>query len=339
MNKSDFLPSVTVTMISYQDETIIETCLRSIREQDYPQDKVVIQLIDGGSTDRTADIAEKYGAIFKSMPELKDYASQRGGLAITTPSTELGLFFSADNRFGSPLTLSKMVAAYLETKPLGVSTLRYAHVRDDRAISRYFALNGGTDPLVVFLRLNDRLAYDEKSWGIAFDADQYEFGLLANFSSFRNFPTIGANGFLYPTNMYKNSRYASDGLHIDMAYEASRTSKGGFAFVEGETIHHCIDTSVIAFVKRRVQYAGDYQFAEKRLYKIFDSHSAFWCIVFAIYSITFIFPILRAIKGYFSKQDKAWFLHPIICFAFTVGYSSFAYKMGLKKCKEKLRLN
>lgn len=322
--------SVTISMISYQDEQIIEECLNSIRMQDYPQELVYIQLIDGGSSDQTAELALKYDASFISMPEYKDHASKRGGLALTTADTDLAVFFSADNRFGSKTTLSKMVSAYEETGALGVSTLRYQHVKTDKALSRYFALNGGTDPLVVFLGLNDRLAYDQEKWNVKFQMKPSDKALAIDFYSFGQFPTIGANGFLYPVSVFKDSIYAEVGLHIDMAYEASETLKGIYAFVEDETIHHCIDSSVVSFVKRRVQYAGDYEFSEKRLYKIFNPKTVVPCILFAIYSLTLIFPIIRALKGFCVKRDFAWFLHPIICLAYTIGYTSFAVKKFIK---------
>lgn len=60
-------------MPTYNSEKTIEASLRSIRQQDYPQDRVEILIIDGGSTDATLTIAKKYNVKIlhneKRLPE------------------------------------------------------------------------------------------------------------------------------------------------------------------------------------------------------------------------------------------------------------------------------
>ena len=92
-NKKNY--SVTVSMISYNDEIILEDCLASIRNQDYDQKLINILMVDGGSTDNTLEIAKKYNAIVVSRPDLKNQPTVRGGMGITLPTTDLILSFSA----------------------------------------------------------------------------------------------------------------------------------------------------------------------------------------------------------------------------------------------------
>ena len=47
-------------MATYNSESTIEKSLISIREQDFDQKKIEILVVDGGSTDKTRDIAKKY---------------------------------------------------------------------------------------------------------------------------------------------------------------------------------------------------------------------------------------------------------------------------------------
>lgn len=50
-------PSVTVLIPARNEEADIERCLRAVLAQDHPHDRMEIVLVDGGSTDRTAEIA------------------------------------------------------------------------------------------------------------------------------------------------------------------------------------------------------------------------------------------------------------------------------------------
>jgi len=52
----------TIVMASYNAERTIEKALKSIRDQEIEQDKVEILVVDGGSTDSTVEIAQKYSA-------------------------------------------------------------------------------------------------------------------------------------------------------------------------------------------------------------------------------------------------------------------------------------
>ncbi len=49
-------PSVTIAMPAYNEEHYIETCIRSVQQQDYPKELIEILVADGRSTDKTRDI-------------------------------------------------------------------------------------------------------------------------------------------------------------------------------------------------------------------------------------------------------------------------------------------
>jgi len=62
------LPHVSVVITSRNNEQTIEECLKSIAELEYPEDLLEIIVIDAGSTDKTAQIAEKYTKKVVSRP-------------------------------------------------------------------------------------------------------------------------------------------------------------------------------------------------------------------------------------------------------------------------------
>lgn len=72
----------SIIMPTYNSERTLGKALRAIRNQTFPQRKIEILVVDGGSTDSTIKIAKKYGAIIipnpKRLPEpAKLYGMQK----------------------------------------------------------------------------------------------------------------------------------------------------------------------------------------------------------------------------------------------------------------------
>ena len=60
--------SLSIVMPTFNCEKNLDECLRCIRMQDYPQNLIEIIILDGGSTDRTREVALKYGATIINVP-------------------------------------------------------------------------------------------------------------------------------------------------------------------------------------------------------------------------------------------------------------------------------
>ena len=71
--------SFSIIMPTYNSEKTIEKALRSVRMQDLPQEEIEILVIDGGSTDATISIAQRYEAVILDNPDkLPEYAKRIG---------------------------------------------------------------------------------------------------------------------------------------------------------------------------------------------------------------------------------------------------------------------
>ncbi len=69
----------TIIMPTYNSERTIEKALKSIRDQKFDQNQIEILVIDGGSTDRTIEIAERFGAVIIPNEERVPEAAKRLG--------------------------------------------------------------------------------------------------------------------------------------------------------------------------------------------------------------------------------------------------------------------
>jgi len=318
-------------MISYNDERIIRDCLESIRSQDYPQSKVSIVMVDGGSTDNTLKIAESYGVEVLRHPELKNAPQVRGAIVFNHPKTELVVTWCADNRFNEKDCLRRLVEPFADDEIVASETFRYAYRPSDPALSRYFALIGGTDPVAIDLGKADRAPYDADKWhsfGKVVDAGRYYKVEFAPDIMF--IPTLGMNGFVLRRKCLEAIGDCGNESHTDVCVRLIRAEYNKFAFAKGVTVAHFIDTPLLSFLKRRLLWASVYSSANlKREYFVFtndDWPRLLWIIL--TYP-TVVFPLLRAIRGFARKPDVAWFLHPVLCFAFFVGYSYFFLKKTL----------
>ena len=60
MNKT--YPSISIIIPTLNAAKPLTECLRRVVKQDYPKEKLEIVIADGGSTDKTVEIAKKFGA-------------------------------------------------------------------------------------------------------------------------------------------------------------------------------------------------------------------------------------------------------------------------------------
>lgn len=72
-------PFFSIIIATYNSERTLEYTLQSIRQQSIDQNELEILVVDGGSTDRTREIAQRYGAILYNNPQrLPEYAKALG---------------------------------------------------------------------------------------------------------------------------------------------------------------------------------------------------------------------------------------------------------------------
>ncbi len=90
------LPSVSIVTPVYNSEEVLGSCLQSIREQDYPQDKIEIIIVDGDSADNTLEIARQFEVDKILTNPLK--AGEAGkAIGINTASNEIIAFIDSNN--------------------------------------------------------------------------------------------------------------------------------------------------------------------------------------------------------------------------------------------------
>ncbi len=339
------LPFVSAVIPTYNSSRIIEKCLHSILKQDYPKSKLEIIIVDGGSTDSTISIVSKFKVKLIYADPKKQNVEYNKSIGIEHAKGDLLLMLDHDNILPNKDTLQKMVKPFTEIDDLVASeTLHYKYDKRASLINRYIALFGVTDPVAYYLGKADRMSYHTEEYDKKYKPEKRKGYFLVRFSK-KNLPTVGANGFLVNKEILKNNAKISPRyyFHIDVNVDLINKGYNKYAFVNDSILHLGGDVSLNKFFLRRMKFmkqffSGDNKTAAKRRYKIYKREDRLRLVYFILISITFIIPLIDSMRGYLRIKDKAWFLHPVICFGFVLVYGYVILEHYIvKSCKHFLR--
>jgi len=307
-------PSVSIIIPVLNAQRVLKTCLESIKMQRYPKRIIEIIIADGGSTDKTLEIAKEYGAKICRNP-LKTAESGKA-VALSKAQNELILSIDSDNFLPQKDWLLKMVAPFEDRSILGNEPWKYTYRKNDSLVNRYCALIGANDPYCYFIGNYDRMSAISGRW-TGIDLDQSDKGDYLKVKVTGDLiPTIGANGVIWRSDVIKkavgNSNYLFD---TDIPYAIAEKKPFFFAKVKVGIIHdYC--SKMNDFYRKQKRRAKDFFYMEAKRTRQVTFQKKLNKQLYFIFSTILIFPlIIQAIKGYWRKPDKVWLLHPWFCLA------------------------
>jgi glycosyltransferase involved in cell wall biosynthesis len=308
-------PDISIVMPVYNEEDKIKKCLESIREQNYPQNKIEIIFVDDDSTDKTLEIAKNFNIILVRNGK-HDYDIGKS-LGIKKAKGEYIIFLDADNILTQKDWIKRIISPLLEDDTLIASQpLWFKYNSKDTFFDRYCTLFGITDPLTIYLKKRDRLMLWEKKWKVG-TIDEKENYFLAKFNK-KNLPTIGSVGFTIKKSYLLETNYDPTFSHLDCIQDLIKLNHNKFALVKLDIIHLHSRSLKDFLGKLNRNFNIFMRDFNKRRYKWEASFSDKLLAVFAMG--TFIIPFYHSISGYQKVKDIAWFAHPVVCFMVITNY-------------------
>ncbi|MFH1691076.1 MAG: glycosyltransferase family 2 protein [Candidatus Omnitrophota bacterium] len=302
--KSDLL-SLTFVIPVLNASQHLACCLKSIRDQDYPKEKVEIFIVDGGSTDTTIEIATEFGAkVLHNEKRLAEYGVQLG---VGEATSDLLVVFAADNELVGRDWAAKVVDVFRIYKDVSAVWGRLASGRYDPFLNKYFELVQ-SDPLNWFLNQN-LTYYRAKSLNTRAEFFKFDVDPLK--------PLVwGANGLTYRTKCIKSIWQQSGYLGDNDAFQ-SMIERGDRQVVYFNTpfvYHH------------HVAALGDWINKWKRNFfcHLTDKHQTRnmnWVFVkgfkkkvfiWSIYCIIPIFSLSDSLLRAFRDRNLFWLCHPFV---------------------------
>lgn len=330
-------PTISVVTATYNSGKTLERCLRLVREQNYPQDKVEIILGDGGSTDDTLKIARKYKARVIRIPADKQNAEYNRGVAYNNAKGELVLILDHDNFMPTKNWLRQMVTPLLgHPEMVATNTCYYHYSKNNDLMDRYFALFGTSEPLPYFLHKADRMPQTAHKWVLSGKArDMGDYYLVDLPKDPRKFPSIGTNGCLMRRKLVNKYANTKPDYHypIDIMFEVAKSGHNQFGFVKNSLIHLTHSRGLAKFMGRRRWFVEHYHFQDfaKRRWSVVMPGDELAVALFVLYSLTLVGPLWESIKGFVQIPDIAWFIYPLMCLSTTFLYGFVALKQSILK--------
>lgn len=329
------IPGVSIIIPVLNTERTIKACLEGISIQDYPKDKIEVLILDGGSTDQTLKIVNSFRRVIniKMIPAgFKDNMEARRMIGFQKSKFDLVCILDSDNYLENKDWIGKLVQPLIEHSDLvGSFTLHYHYDPNQTMFNRYVALFGGHDPVSYYLGKTDRLKWTDKTWTRKHQiVSEYPDYTLVKFDVL-DFPTLGSNGTIIRKKFVDLKNLTPElFFHTDILFDQLSHDHNTYAVVDVPVVHDT-SSSLLKNVMKRIEYMSLHylKLVKYRRYKIFDSSSKkdlFNLTKFIVYTITLVVPLGESIVGFIKVPDFAWFLHPIACWYFLIGYSYGIFK-------------
>jgi len=326
--KKNVLPTVSILTITYNPNAAVVTrSLESIKNQNYPKEKIEHIVVDGGSKPELIHLMKSYGCKVIVRKDLKLNGEARRSYAVTSAKKDIIFWLESDNILEDENSLRALVQPFMDDpKIISTFPLHYGYNKNGSILDRYSALFGGCDPVVLYLNKTDREPWymerytkgnyvrKEKSYDVV-EFDEH------------NLPTVGDNGFLTRRSVLLKADISPERyVHIDIYVDLLKLGYNRFAIVNTTTIEHIIGTSLLTLIKRRMIYAERFSLSpdiKNRRYFVYNKKEFIDKIrlfFYMVFSATVLQPLVLSIRGYIEIKDISWFLHPIACFLFMLYY-------------------
>lgn len=322
-------PSISIITGSYNTPiTLWRKTLEAVSKQDYPKSKIEHIIMDAGSPEETLNFLHTYKTKIVLRPDLLNKPQVRMSMAIQRAKGDLILLLEPDNILPNTNWLKQMVRPFMDNKNVtGTVSMYNTYEPSMPLFTKYCALFGINDPVLFYLKKSDKLARFQSKYFKGTTLKECDGYTIVRFVK-ENLPTLGDNGHMVRRNIImKVNKDPEKFLHTDAFAEIVEKGYTTFGIVHNSIIHFT-GSDLGAFFRRRVEYKGRYYDSRKskRRYLVYDPGSAEDrknLLLYIVYSLTLIQPLMLSIRGYMVVPEMAWFLHPVVCLlgVFAYGYS------------------
>jgi glycosyltransferase involved in cell wall biosynthesis len=305
------LPKVSFIMPALNAAGIIENCLKSIREQDYPKDRMEILVGDAGSKDGTSDLVRKYdGQVF---PDNGRNIEDGKKTALIHATGDYIVFIDADNEITHPDYIRLAVDALgKHPESFGVESYYLPSPKMTSFCAYLTHLLHISDPVAWMMSIKPVFLGREG------DVERWTFP-----EESMAYP-VGSNGFVFRRAELDlvNAREQYSDTHTSVRL-IQATGKRQWLRIRGRGVHHYYVASLGEFLKKRqratchfLDMKREYGFSwVERKPRLPAWAACAWCV-------SGLLPTLQAIRGLIRSGDVRWLWHPFASFFSVLGVLS-----------------
>lgn len=306
MNPSK-LPKVSFIIPTLNASHTLGRCLSAIRAQTYPQSQVEIIVSDGGSTDDTVKIANKYNAMVIKNPEvLHEHGKSRASKIATG---DLVFYTDADNILAHTNWLSLMVRPYMDNPKIMGFLPQTIPAQDSNPIDRYMGYLF-TDPFTWFVYYPSA---NPKDYDYAYTPMKTTPSYKIYQFSIDNPPLFGLSQGVGTNKLFKRDSY---GYADDLLAGIKLIEQGGLvAYIPDAGVYHYHVTDLNSFIRKYSWRTRNNLSQEVKgmgivnRTKFFSLKKKFRMYLFLPYAFSILFPFIDALRLSARHHDFVMLWH------------------------------
>jgi glycosyltransferase involved in cell wall biosynthesis len=310
------LPRVSFILPTLNAEALLDNCLASIARQTYPRDHYDILIADAHSTDRTPEIARKYGCVV--LNDDGENMEEGKRLALQHATGEYIVFVDADNEITHPDYIELAVKA-LATNPqaLGVESYYLPSPKMSSFCAYITHLLHISDPICWLMSANPKL--------VARDGEVERWTLPGDSFSY----PLGANGFVFRRADLESVKANEHFQDTHAALHLMREGKREWLRIRGRGVHHYYVQTWWGFVQKRRRATVHFLCVQEEMPVNWMKEKPpvpLWLA--GIYCVTFVGPIYHTVVGLLRDHDAHWLWHLPTCLGSVLGnaWGMWTYK-------------
>ena len=290
-------PRVSFILPTLNVEALLDNCLASIARQTYPRDHYDILIADAHSTDRTPEIARKYGCVVlnddgKNMEEGKRLALQHA-------TGEYIVFVDADNEITHPDYIELAVKA-LAANPqaLGVESYYLPSPKMSSFCAYLTHRLHISDPICWLMSASPKL--------VARDGEVERWILPGDSLSY----PLGANGFVFRRADLESVKADAHFQDTHVALFLMKSGKREWLRIRGRGVHHYYVQTLWGFIQKRRRATVHFlRVQEEMPVNWMKEKPSVPLWLAALYCVTFVGPLWHTLRGLIHDRDLRWIWH------------------------------
>ena len=309
-------PRLSFILATYQGERTIKRCLDSIFSQNYPKHLIEILILDGGSKDRTLEIAKNYPV--KIFHNKKKYSEGKGmgkAQGFNNSKGEIIIFIDQDNVLLSKDWTNNILKPLYYDKNIYISGSKITVVKKDNLINKYLSIIG-TDPFMAIFSIDGQVSLNPNQ----FEKINNFLVLQMNKSKWY---IAGSNGYAYrKKDIKKIGSYSQDS---DVVYKFANMNKKLAICLDAPLQHLNILTGLNEFIKKRNSHFKYFikENSNNRSVKYIPKNlqGKLYLICHYLSGLLILPNFLTSIKNLIRDKKFLWLLHPFMVFLTTIIYT------------------
>ena len=311
-------PKVSFVICTFNCKDYPERCIKSIKKQDYPKNKIEILVVDSYSNDGTIEMVKKYGCKL-ILTKIRGYMEGKGmpkSIGCSKATGDIIVTIDSDNALVEKDWIKKTVYPLMIDKNIAFCISRMAVVKSDPLINQYLSFVG-TDPFAIYCSIDPQITLGNIKLEDKGKYYQYKNDL-------KNYFIAGGYYLAFRKETLKKiGGYTRD---VDVIYKLAKEGLSTLAIPKEAHMHHLMTKSTSEFLRKKIKWAS-YYFNNPSLVREFKWSGGlfgkFGKIRFSyeiLYNLLFVPAFFVSLKMLIKYNNKAWLLHPFLSCFTTMSY-------------------